>query len=117
MPIFENRKNDYMDCALKNLENMSLDDAKFIQQQQQQQQQQTQVKSNYTANDSNNQNQIAYEEYLKTLEYNLSRTRNQRIKHTLFPEMFEDDDINYAQVTNFEPSSVEKLADCAKVTN
>lgn len=116
MPVFENKKKEslnFMDCALKNLENMSLDDAQL---------KQRQTKPNFINGDhhvdpSTYQNQIAYEDYLVQLEQNLSRTRNQRIKNTLFPELFEDEDIDFTQLANCNSNStnVQKLADCAQV--
>lgn len=111
MPVLDNRKNEslnFMDYALQNLENMSLDDVQLSQ---------CQTKPHYIANmkgNSNQQNQIIYEEYINQLEENLSRTRNQR-QATLFPECFEDEELNFAQLTDCEPTSVQRLAECAQV--
>lgn len=117
MPVIDNRKappnppqrpNDplnFMDYALENLENMRLDDVK-----------QRQTKPHFINGDSNQANQMIYEEYIQQLEQNLSRTRNTRVKATLFPEIFQDEDeTNYAQLTNSEPNAVARLAECAQV--
>ena len=119
MPVLDNRKNhpnhpnhpngalNFMDYALENLENMSLDDVQL---------KQRQTKPHFINGDSNHQNQLIYEEYIQELEQNLSRTRNTRVKATLFPELFQDEDeTNYAQLTNCEPNAVARLAECAQV--
>lgn len=120
MPVLDNRKNhpnqqrdrpndslNFMDYALENLENMRLDDVQL---------KQRQTKPHFINGDSNQQNQLIYEEYIQQLEQNLSRTRNTRVKATLFPEIFQDEDeTNYAQLTNSEPNAVARLAECAQV--
>ena len=112
MPVLENRKNEslnFMDYALENLENMSLDDV---------QSKQRQTKPHFINGDSNHRNQLIYEEYIQQLEQNLSRTRNTRAKETLFPELFEDEELNFTQfnnLTNCEASSVQRLAETAQV--
>lgn len=119
MPVLDNRKNhpnhqshpndalNFMDYALENLENLTLDDVQL---------KQRQTKPHFINGDSNHQNQLIYEEYIQELEQNLSQTRNTRVKATLFPELFQDDDeTNYAQLTNCEPNAVARLAECAQV--
>ena len=123
MPVLDNRKNhpnqsrpnhpshsndavNFMDYALENLENMTLDDVQL---------KARQTKPHFINGDSSQQNQLIYG-YIQELEQNLSRTRNTRVKATLFPELFQDEDeINYAQLTNCEPNAVARLAECAQV--
>lgn len=111
MPVLENRKthqNDslnFMDYDLENLKNMSLNDVQL----------KRQTKPQIINTDSNQQNQLIYEKYIQQLEQNLSKTRNQRVKATLFPELFEDEELRFAQLTNCEPNAVQRLAECAQV--